>query len=155
LAEALFDPTPHLVLEREVTRQFIDILQREQSALQHADIAALDRLTQEKTHQLERLAQFADERRKWLATEGYGAGREGMEKGLRDHPRTGAIWRELLDLARTATQMNKLNGWLIGWHMRHNEQRLKALRAAVQPVNLYGPDGQSRIGRFGHQLGEG
>jgi flagellar biosynthesis/type III secretory pathway chaperone len=155
LAEALFDPPAHLVLEREAVRYFVDILQREQSALQHGDIAALDTLVQEKTHQLERLARLGDERHNWLAMQGQGTGHEDMERGLRAYPGADAVWRELLDLARTAMQLNKLNGWLTGWHMRHNGQRLKAVRAAVQPVNLYGSDGQSRIARSGYSLGEG
>lgn len=155
MTEVPFDPTLHLPLEREATRHFVDILQREQSALQQADIFGLDPLTQEKMHQLERLAQLANIRHTWLAAHGHSADHEGMERGLREYPGTDEVWKELLGLARTAMQMNKLNGLLIDRQMRYNQERLKAVQAAIQPVNLYGSDGQPRISRSARELGEG
>lgn len=155
MAQVPLAPTLHLVLEHEATRRFVDILQREQFALQQVDVSSLDSLTQEKTRQLEQLAELADARRGWLTLHGYSTDREGMESALHDHPDVNAIWKDLLGLAETAVQMNKINGLLIDRHLRYNQQNLRIVRAAIQPVNLYGSDGQTQTGRPARQLAEG
>jgi flagella synthesis protein FlgN len=154
LAQIPFAPALQLVLECEATRRFVDILEREQFALQQVDVSSLDSLTGEKTHQLEQLAEFADARRGWLTLNGYTTDREGMERALHDHPGSYVIWRDLLGLAETAVQMNKINGSLIDRHLRHNQQKLRIMRAAIQPVNLYGSDGQTQTVRPARRFDE-
>ena len=83
----MFDPALHISLECQVTRHVVDLLRREQLALQQADISAVDPLIQEKTYQLQQLAQLADARKQWIATLGHGLDREGTGKGISGLPR--------------------------------------------------------------------
>jgi flagella synthesis protein FlgN len=151
----VFDPALHISLECQVTRHVVDLLRREQLALQQADISAVDPLIQEKTYQLQQLAQLADARKQWIATLGHGLDREGTEKAFRDCPDAAAAWMELIDLAKTAVQINKINGLIIDRHLRHNQRILRELRTATRATALYGSDGQHRPISPVRQLGEG
>lgn len=151
----MFDPALQLSLECQATRHVVDLLRREQLALQQADISALDPLIQEKNYQLQQLAQLADARKQWIATLGHGLDREGTERAFRDCPDAAVAWAELLDLAKTAVQINKINGLIIDRRVRHNQRVLRELRAATQATALYGSDGQPRPIGLARQLGEG
>jgi len=155
LAETAFDPALHIALECEATRSFIDLLLREQSALQQADLSKLEPLAEEKTYHLQQLAQLTDARNHWLAGLGYSSDRAGMERGLGDCPDVAGSWAELLRLARTAVHINKVNGLLIDQRLRYNQQTLTVLRAAAQDTSLYGSDGQPRPFCGRRELGAG
>jgi flagella synthesis protein FlgN len=156
LAEAAFEPVVGIVSECDATRDFIDLLQREQRTLQQADVSALVALTNEKTHRMQQLAQMADARNRWLATLDHTGDRSGMERILSDYPAATSVWKDLLKLAEMAAELNKINGILIDQRLRYNEQALAVLQAAT-PRNsgLYGSDGQPRPLCGGRQLGEG
>jgi flagella synthesis protein FlgN len=62
---------------------------------------------------------------------------------------------DMLALATTAKELNRLNGLLIGRHMSHNQQMLDAIQNVVQGGKIYGPDGQSNVKTRGRQLGIG
>lgn len=156
LAEAAFDPVVGIVYECGATRDFIDLLQREQRTLQQADVTALVALTNEKTRRMQQLAQMADARNRWLATLNHTGDRPGMERILSDYPAATGVWKDLLQSAEMAAELNKINGVLIDQRLRYNEQALAVLQAAT-PRNsgLYGSDGQPRPLCGGRQLGEG
>lgn len=154
--ENAFDPAVCIAFERDATQNFIDLLRREQRTLQQADVSELVALTNEKTHQVQQLAQLADARNRWLATLGYTGDRSGVERVLHDCPAATGVWKELLQLAGMAAHLNKINGDLIDQRLRYNQQALAVLQAAT-PENsgLYGSDGQPRSFSGGRQLGEG
>lgn len=154
--EDIFDPIANIVSERDATRGFIDLLQREQRTLQQADISALISLTDEKTRRMQELAQMADARNTWLAELGHTDGCGGIERILPDYPAAVEVWRDLLQLAEMAVQLNKINGVLIDQRLRYNQQALAVLQAATsQNSGLYGSDGQPRHLSGGRQLGAG
>lgn len=155
LTEAIFDPPAGIARERDATRDFIDVLEREQHALQQADVALLPSLEKEKAQQAQQLAQLAEARNQWLAKLGYTRDRTGMERGLETFPAAAEAWQELLQLAETASQLNKINGILINQRLRYNQQALSVLQAATRGTGLYGADGQPRLFSAGRQLGEG
>ena len=154
--EPAFDPVAGVASECHATRDFIDLLRREQRTLQLADISALVPLTNEKTHRTQQLAEMADARNRWLATLGHLGNQAGMESIMPDYPAIPSVWKELLGLAEIAVQLNKINGVLIDQRLRYNQQALAVLQTAAPPSpGLYGSDGQPQPFCGGRQLGEG
>jgi flagella synthesis protein FlgN len=154
--EDAFDPIAGIASERDATRDFIDLLQREQRTLQQADISALISLTKEKTDRTQQLARMADVRNRWLTAFGYTGDCFSIEHALPDDPAAADVWKDLLQLAEMAVQLNKINGVLIDQRLRYNQQALAVLQAAtLQNSGLYGSDGQPQSFSGGRQLGEG
>ncbi|ARO88020.1 flagellar protein FlgN [Nitrosospira lacus] len=155
--DTAFDPVAGIARERDETQNFIDLLEREQRALRQADVSSLLTLAREKAQQARQLIHLADVRNRWLTTLGCTRDRNGMEQGLQSHGSDGAadIWRELLQLAEKASQLNKINGILIGQRLRYNQQALSVLQAATRSAGLYGADGQPTLFSGGRRLGEG
>lgn len=155
LAETAFDPVVCIARECAATRDFIDVLEREQHALQQRDVSLLLALEKEKAQQAQQLSQLTDARNRWLAKLGYAQDRTGMERGLKIFPAAADAWQKLLQLAETASQLNKINGVLISQRLRYNQQALTVLQAATHGTGLYGSDGQPRLFSIGRPLGEG
>lgn len=150
------DPAASLTHERDATRNFVDLLRREQHALQHADTALLLPLAAEKAQRAQELAELAAARNQWLSMLGWSGRRDEAEDGLRDYPAAIDAWNELLQLAETADQLNTINGILVGQRLRYVHQRLSALQntSSAAGAGLYGSDGQPRLFAGGRRLGE-
>lgn len=161
MSNVTFDPVACVAREHDATLEFIDLLRREQDALHHADGSLLLPLAMEKSEQAQQLARLAEARNRWLAMLGYPQDRTGMERGLQDCqdcPDAAGAWQTLLQLAETASQLNKINGILVAQRLRYNQQRLSALQSAThsaRSAGLYGSDGQPQPFSGGRRLGEG
>lgn len=157
MTNSVFDPIAGVPRERDATLAFIDVLRREQHALQHSDASLLLSLATEKARHAQQLAQLTNTRNCWLAMSGYSQDRVGMERGLQDWPAAADSWRDLLQLAETANELNNINSIIVGQRLRYNQQRLSALQAATrsaQGAGLYGSDGQPQPFPGGRMLGE-
>jgi flagella synthesis protein FlgN len=157
LNNAVFDPIAGIANERDAVRVFIDVLRREQHALQQADVSVLLSLAAEKASHAQQLAELTQAREQWLAVPGSLEDQGNMERMLADHPTAAMAWRELLQLTETAHQINEINGILVNQRLRYNRQRLSALQAAacgLHDSGLYGSDGQPRTFSGGRRLGE-
>lgn len=158
MTNSIFDPLACISCERDATRNFIDILRHEQAALQQPGASLLLSIANEKAHQAQQLAQLADARNYWLRKLGYTQDHIGMERGLRDCPAAADVWEELLQLAETASQLNKINGVLVGQRLRYTQQAISVLQASTHGgpnTSLYCSDGQPQPLFGGRQLGEG
>lgn len=158
LTGTIFDPLAGITRERDATREFIDVLHKEQHALQQPNMSLLRALATEKAHQAQQLTQLADARNRWLAMLGHTQNRLGMERGLQDCPAAAAAWKELLQLAETVRQLNKINGILVDQRLRYVQQRLSALQSSVNSIpgaGLYGSDGQPQPFSGGRCLAKG
>lgn len=158
MTNSIFDPVACISRERDATRDFIDILRREQVALQQPGTPLLLAIASEKAHHAQQLAQLSDARNYWLRKLGYTQDHIGMERGLRDCPAAVDAWEELLQLAETASQLNKINGILVGQRLRYTQQAISVLQTSThggQNVRLYCSDGQPQPFFGGRQLGEG
>jgi len=158
LTDSIFDPVACISRERDATRDFIDILRREQAALQQPGASLLLLIANEKAHQAQQLAQLSDARNYWLRKLGYTQDHIGMERGLHDCPAAADVWEELLQLAETASQLNKINGILVGQRLRYTQQAISVLQTSAhggQNTRLYCPDGQPQPFFGGRPLGEG
>jgi flagella synthesis protein FlgN len=157
LNNAVFDPIAGIANERDAVRVFIDVLRREQHALQQADVSVLLSLAAEKASHAQQLAELTQAREQWLAVPDSPEDQGEMERRLADHPTAAMAWQELLQLTETAHQINEINGILVNQRLRYNQQRLSALQAAARGLHdngLYGANGQPQIFSGGRRLGE-
>jgi flagella synthesis protein FlgN len=140
------DPAESLQHETESASKLVDLLKQEQAGLLEADINRLSPLTEQKAAVVSRMFELASQRHHRLASLGFAADEQGMEKWLATpagskQGRKG--WEQLLKLARSAKELNKTNGLLINRHMTRNQDAINALNLSVGGGNFYGPDGQS------------
>jgi len=130
--------------ELRAAQSLVDLLRQEQSCLIGADVEALGKLTEEKTKIVVRMTELAQRRYQELAGAGFEASDAGMEQWASSaQPTAVQSWKDLLDLARQAKELNRVNGMLIGQHMARNQAALNILQGAPQGGNMYGPNGQS------------
>lgn len=150
-------PAHKLHEENRTARLLLDLLKQEQSQLVAADIDALTALTAEKTRLVARMSELAEERHAALASAGYAATEQGMQAWLDSlqPPTARQSWKELLELAQAAKEINRSNGMLIGKHLARNQSALTVLKGGPQGQALYGPNGQSSVTPAGRGLAIG
>jgi flagella synthesis protein FlgN len=154
LPEMIFDPAHSINAECEATRNFIEILRREQLALRQADVSMLLPLAHEKAQQAQQLAELSGARKRWLSTQGLAPDRSGVEDELQNFAGASEAWQEFTQLAETARQLNEINGNLVGQRLRYNQQAIAALQEATHVTGVYGCDGHTQPFAGGRQLGE-
>ena len=150
-------PLPQLLVEEAaLLRDFLVLLEREQTALAEGNIERLLPIADEKNRCFARLAALGEARGKALAAAGLPASRQGMESWLERQAeaiRLRREWQAFLGLADQARALNQTNGKLIASRLAHNQQALSTLMAAANQAALYGPDGQARPPGVGRSLG--
>ena len=139
--------------EFEAFREFHQILSTEHEALLNGDADELLSLAQRKNKRVIELTQLAEARNQFL-TESVGSTNQiGMEIWLdsydpADKNRARKLWQDLIDLARTAKDLNQSNGQLIHTRLAHNQEALNVLLGAnAGTSNLYGADGQAYMAK--------
>ena len=136
----------NLQLEQDAIKTFIDILEKEQNALVHGNIEDLDYFASQKTHITKKLADFGNKRDQYLTAKGLSLDTKCINNLLiseDNNTATGTIWTNLLQLAKTAKQLNQTNGAIITTRLQQSQQALAALQSAAGTVSLYGPKGQT------------
>jgi flagella synthesis protein FlgN len=115
----------------------LDVLTREQTALQLRDAAVLESLTAQKQERLATAAALELRRRELAPT-------PAAMDHLAESPGIAARWAQLLDLTRACRDHNEANGRIIRRQQRRVESALTLLRGRGDQPKLYGPDGESR-----------
>ena len=136
--------------ERDAFREFCDTLQTERACLLRADVDALTQVTRQKSERVDRLVELRDTRTRYLESLGLDPGSSDTERWLATHTAPDAatlsqLWKELVEFARHARDLNHANGALITARLNHNQAALAALHIAAQTQSLYGPDGQTDV----------
>ena len=145
--------------ERDAFREFCDVLQSERACLLRADVEALVQVTQQKSERVDRLVDLGSARTRYLESLGLDPGSTGSERWLSTHAgaeaaRLSELWKELVESARQARDLNHANGTLITARLTHNQAALSALHTAARAQSLYGPDGQTNILSGHRELGQ-
>jgi flagella synthesis protein FlgN len=144
------NPAATLSDEIAASNELADVLRREQAALIAAEIDALPALTTEKAQLVARIAVLANARYQALAAAGFADEEEGMKAwvGTPTCPAAAAAsWNALLDAARSAKELNRVNGLLIAKHLGRNQASINVLQqGSRQGPTLYGPNGQTSTG---------
>lgn len=143
-------PTATLADETGAAGQLLQLLQQEQQCLVGGDVGGLEKLVAEKATLVGRMTELAQRRYRALADAGHEPSETGMKAWLE---KSGAAsdakraWNELLTTAESAKELNRVNGMLINQHLARNQGALNILQGTPQTGNLYGPNGQSTLGR--------
>jgi flagella synthesis protein FlgN len=139
-------PGASLAQEYQAAQALLAVLRQEQKRLLEADAESLTALLAEKSRVAAHIGELALGRHRALA----GAGFDGNETGMRAWITRLAAdsdiaqsWNQLLELAREAKEINRINGLLINRQLARNQAALNVLQGVGQNANLYGPDGQA------------
>jgi flagella synthesis protein FlgN len=137
-------PADSLAEECAVLDKLLQLLRQEQAHLVDADVEALSGLTGEKAQAAARMAELAKGRHRALAAAGFEASEAGMQAWIANANADEArAWNALLEQARSAKELNRVNGLLINQHMGRNQAALNVLQGGAQGGSFYGPNGQS------------
>ena len=139
-------PADSLAEEFTAMNSLHGLLQKEQAALTAGAVDELPELISAKGHLVAQIATLADARHKRLVEAGLDASEESMQSWIDS---TGIAaekqhWTDLLQLARTVKEQNRLNGLVINKHMVTNQQTMNIFDG-TRGNSFYGPDGQSSI----------
>ena len=148
LARDRGDALPALLArERDAILEFTELFKREEASLRQGGSDEIFRLVAEKDALATRLSDITAQRGALLAAQGLAPDRQGVEAWCASHPEADEVlrtWSDIVALAHEASELQRLNGELIRIHMRYNAQALEALQGGAKPLDLYGPDGQSK-----------
>lgn len=140
-------PADSLSQEHEAVRNLTQLLKLEQEHLIAIDIDGIANLTEPKAKATARMAELAAWRHNALAAAGCEASENGMKAWLQTSgasKTTNQSWHELIELAKVAKEINRINGTLINKQMVRNHNMLNILQHGnVQGNHFYGPNGQT------------
>lgn len=131
-----------LVNETQQLSAFISVLQQEQDILMGQNVEPLYDLAKQKASFARQLQQLATSRATVLAQAKLTLDRNGVESLLAG--KHTEIWKNYLELATQARQLNQDNGVAITSRLSFNHQALAILLAHSDQPTVYGPDGTSR-----------
>lgn len=140
-------PQQTIAAEHQHLDALVALMKQEQQSLVALDADELTTLTSQKNSLLQNLALLSRQRHAALVS----AGCEGSEAGMEPWLTTGGNadirgqWERMLDTARQAKELNRVNGMLISKQMAHNQGVLNALRTPTNAPTgaIYGASGQT------------
>ncbi len=140
-------PASTFATERQLLDSLTALLKEEQRLLVAADAEGVSAITPRKTQLVQQLATEAAVRHRALAAAGFAGGEAGMDPWLAAQG-AGDVrtqWESLLEAAREAKELNRVNGMLINKHMANGQQQLVELGVTEAGGNaaVYGPGGLS------------
>lgn len=139
-------PLDSLRDEHKAMVYLIEIIKQEQTQLLEANIDELKKLTDEKAKVVALMSELSAQRDNALTAAGFSAKEAGIKSWLATAgANANKMWMDLMSLAASAKELNRVNGMLINKHMTNNQNALNALHATPQSNNLYGPNGQSAV----------
>lgn len=147
-------PAARLAQEIEAADRLVALLKQEQEHLIKADIEGLTALTEKKTEAVGKMSELAMMRHRSLADAGLPANEEGMQQWMKRKAAAPASsdWSRLLELMRSAQELNRTNGILINTHLSRNQSALGVLQQNAQSGSFYGPNGQATAKPAGRGL---
>lgn len=136
-----------LELELNLVRSFITLLQKEQDDLIQGITGRTDSVTLDKSNLVQELAQFGDQRNRYLLSQGLTPDNKGMNTWLEEHAdqHTATTWFDLIHVARIAHRLNLANGKIIESRLQYCRRACNTLQEAAGATTLYGPEGYHRV----------
>jgi flagella synthesis protein FlgN len=133
---------------------FLELLGREARAMTEGAFAELPGLAERKSLLADQITLLGRRREAQQLSMGHGPGRSGADAAAAAGDTTlKTAWRELLECAAQAHELNHRNGVMIHTHLDFTRQTLNFLKAGGLP--LYGPDGTHQSGGSGNRLAIG
>ena len=143
---AIASPGATLREEQQVISSMLELMKTEQQLLVSADADGLLTLTPNKLHMAQKAAELSRHRHRALGAAGFVAAESGMEAWLAvdGNDALRGEWQRLLELARQAKELNRVNGMLVNKQLAHTQGVLNALRGpASGDAGVYGRSGQT------------
>jgi flagellar biosynthesis protein FlgN len=139
-------PADSLTNEFAAMIRLQDLLQEEQTALINGAVDSLPELIRAKGFLISEITVLADGRHQLLVAAGLTASEDSMQSWINSAatPAEKQAWSELLALAKSVKETNRVNGVLINKHSQTNQQMIRLFRGKLGNA-FYGPDGQSSI----------
>lgn len=129
--------------EHDAMRDFVALLEREQSALIENQSDAVLALAEQKSERALHLHELIEARNTLFKQRYKGLPPAAIQQELQSKdPHSWNLWLQLRDYAERAQHLNQTSGELIQLKMRHNQQALAVLNNASNQANLYGANGQ-------------
>lgn len=133
---------------------FLELLGQEARAMTEGAFAELPGLAERKSRLADQITLLGRRREAQQLSMGHGPGRSGADAAAAAGDATlKTAWRELLERAAQAHELNHRNGVMVHTHLDFTRQTLNFLKAGGQP--LYGPDGTHQSGGSGNRLAVG
>jgi len=149
-------PADSLSEEHKAIRELTQLLQQEQAQLIDANVEGVAALTEPKARAAARMAELTNLRYRALQAAGFEPKESGMQAWLTGPAASQTArqsWQELMALAETAKEINRVNGTLIGRQMVRNQNALNVLQfGSLQGNAVYGPNGQTAHHAFGRHI---
>ena len=141
--------------ESSALQRFIDLLRAEQAALVRGETDQVAAYVEPKSQHMFELTRLENDRKRLLTGAGVAADRAGRERLL--HNNAGNVralnaWRQFLQLATSAQQLNTTNGLLISTRLQSTQRALGALFSTARLPGAYGADGGTVSLRTAQQL---
>ena len=132
--------------EQQLIGSIVELMKTEQQLLVSADADGLSTLTPNKLQLVQKVADLSRLRHRALGAAGFVAAESGMEPWLAadGNEDVRQEWQRLLELARQAKELNRVNGMLVNKQLAHTQGVLNAMRGpASGAAGVYGRSGQT------------
>lgn len=146
-----------LTQEVECSRQLLECLEAERTALIERDLDTLEATTQKKLDCSQQLEQLETRRGALLESLGYDNTSESLQQCFRTLPcaeRLSALWQQIMDNIATCRATNLSNGSILESGRQHVEQALCILRGQTGAPSVYAQDGEARASLGQRELGK-
>ena len=142
--------------ESAALSSFVALLRDEQRALVSGDIDRVSSYAETKSAHLFELQRLGEQRVRWLRECDLTVDGAGMSRLLSKYaggsPAAQTAWRHLLELTKSAQQLNDINGNLISARLGSTKQALSVLFGATNAASAYTSDGSAVRLRSTHEL---
>jgi flagella synthesis protein FlgN len=141
------DHLKSLQQERDRIKEFLHLLEREQSALVAGEHDHLMAFTEQKAARILELRRYSDSRSKLLAAQGLRADKDGMSTYIdqRADENVRRVWDDIKALSAQVRAVNEINGVLVATRLKQNQAAIVALQSSAKGAGVYGPDGSRRL----------
>ena len=146
-----------LDLEGLAIAAFLELLDRERSALAGGRMDEVSDLAAEKEGAVAALSRYGEQRGDRLRRAGYRLDADGMRAWLAAlawFPEVASAWGRVSELARDARDRNRTNGMLVALQMQRTQRQLAFLNRAASNEPTYSADGVARSPVRQRSLGE-
>jgi len=136
-----------LQAEHRTAQQLLTILTKERAALVNSDPEVMATLTANKQPLVVQLEQLSRQRETILQTEGFSAGKDGLEAFIANQEpgqvsQLNELMGALKSIAFACQEHNQINGGIVNVNRQYLHKAMSILRGRDMEVTSYGPGGE-------------
>ncbi len=146
-----------LIQEVECSRQLLECLESERTALIERDLDTLEATTQKKLDCSRQLEQLENRRGALVESLGFDNTPKSLQRCFRTLPcaeQLSTLWQQVMDNIEACRATNLSNGSILESGRQHVEQALGILRGQTGTPAVYAQDGEARANLGQRELGK-